>query len=68
VLDQDSRSPLIGATVVVVGSDPIIGSVTDLEGSFRLINVPVGRVTLKVSYVGYEDLVIPNLLIGSAKE
>jgi hypothetical protein len=68
VLDQDSRSPLIGATVVVEGSDPLIGSSTDLEGSFRLTNVPVGRVTLKVSYVGYEDLMIPNLLIGSAKE
>ncbi len=68
VLDQDSRSPLIGATVVVVGSDPLIGSATDLEGSFRLTNVPVGRVTLKVSYLGYEDQMIPNLLIGSAKE
>lgn len=68
ILDQDSQIPLIGATVIVIGSDPVIGSVTDMDGHFRLSNVPVGRVNLKVTYIGYEDRVIPNLLLGSAKE
>jgi hypothetical protein len=60
--------PLIGATVVVVGSTPLIGTTTDLEGRFRISGVPVGRVTLKISFIGYEDRTIPNLLVGSAKE
>ena len=68
IVDQDSQMPLIGATVVVVGSTPLIGTTTDLEGRFRISGVPVGRVTLKISFIGYEDRTIPNLLIGSAKE
>ncbi len=68
ILDQDSNSPLIGATVVVLGSDPLLGSITDIDGSFRITDVPIGRVTLKVSYIGYEDRIIPNLLINSSKE
>ncbi|MEP5610714.1 MAG: TonB-dependent receptor [Cyclobacteriaceae bacterium] len=68
ILDQDSKSPLIGATVVVVGSDPILGAVTDVDGSFKIADVPIGRVTLKVTYIGYEEKFIPNLLINSSKE
>ncbi len=68
ILDQDSQMPLIGATVVVVGSDPIMGGATDLEGRFRIQGVPVGRVTLKISSIGYEERTIPNLLLSSAKE
>lgn len=68
IVDQDSQMPLIGATVFVVGSNPIIGAVTDIDGHFRLSNVPIGRVTLKVTFMGYEERTIPNLLIGSAKE
>lgn len=68
IADQDSQMPLIGATVVVVGSDPILGAATDYDGNFRIDNVPIGRVTLKVTSIGYEDKTIPNLLISSAKE
>lgn len=68
VLDQDNQMPLIGATILVAGSDPIIGSTTDVNGNFRLTGVPIGRVTLKITFVGYEERIIPNLLIGSAKE
>jgi len=68
IVDQDSQAPLIGANILVVGSSPLIGSVTDTEGNFRLSAVPVGRVTLQVTYIGYETRTIPNLLVGSAKE
>lgn len=68
ILDQDSKSPLIGATVVVLGSNPILGGVTDAHGFFKITGVPIGRVNLKVSYIGYEDRMIPNLLVNSSKE
>lgn len=68
IVDQDSQMPLVGATVIVSGSNPVIGSVTDVNGNFRLTGVPIGRVTLKVTFMGYEERVIPNLLVGSAKE
>lgn len=68
IKDQDTEMPLIGATIMVLNSDPILGSITDLEGNFRIERVPVGRVTLKVTYVGYEEKLIPNLLVDAAKE
>jgi hypothetical protein len=68
VFDNDIQSALIGATIRVVDSTKTIGAVTDIEGEFRIENVPVGRVTLLIDYIGYEDRVISNLLVGSAKE
>jgi hypothetical protein len=32
VYDQDSHVPLIGATVVVLETDPIVGATTDVDG------------------------------------
>ncbi len=68
IIDQDSQAPLPGASVILVGSDPFIGTVTEGDGTFRLTGVPIGRVTLKVTFMGYEEKTIPNLLITSAKE
>ena len=48
VTDSDGE-PLIGVTVQVKGET--IGTVTDIDGAFLLMNVPTGAV-LQVSYVG----------------
>ncbi|WP_026461271.1 TonB-dependent receptor [Adhaeribacter aquaticus] len=66
--DSDSKSPLIGATVLILGSNPVIGTSTDLEGKFRLNNIPTGRITLQLSYLGYEPKAIPDIVVNSAKE
>lgn len=68
IIDRESEMPLIGATIQIVDSDPLIGNSTNLEGEFVLKDVPVGRHTLKVNFLGYEQLMLPNVLVGSAKE
>lgn len=68
VFDVESHEPLIGATVVVEGSDPLIGATTDMDGNFVLQGVSLGRNTLNVSYIGYESLVLPQVLVTSGKE
>ncbi|MEP5612640.1 MAG: TonB-dependent receptor [Cyclobacteriaceae bacterium] len=68
ITDQQSRTPLIGATVLVVGIEPPLGGVTDVEGYFRIDNVPIGRQTLNVSSIGYEAAVLSEILVGSGKE
>ena len=68
IYDQNTHEPLIGATVVVQNSDPVIGTTTDEKGQFSLPNLRLGRVTLEVSYIGYDSQTIPEILITSAKE
>lgn len=68
IMDQDSKSPVIGANIIVINSNPLLGSSTNADGQFRIEKVPVGRVSLKISCIGYEEKILPNLLINSAKE
>ncbi len=68
ILDQQSRSPVIGATVIVVGVEPLLGSNTDVNGYFKIPNVPIGRHTLTVRSVGYENANLSEILVGSGKE
>ncbi len=68
VRDIDSDYPVPGVHVVVVDSDPIIGFVTDFNGNYVLKKVPVGRVDLKFSFVGYKEIVLLNQLVDAGKE
>jgi hypothetical protein len=68
VFDIESNRPLIGATVVIMESSPIIGAATDLDGTFKLDKVPVGRHNIQISYVGYEPTVVSEVLVTSGKE
>jgi hypothetical protein len=68
VVDAQSGSILPGATVILVGSDPLKGANADLEGRFNLTSVPVGRHSVLVSFIGYANQLIPNILVTSGKE
>lgn len=67
VIDRDSKYPITGATVVVVDTGSVKGTATDEQGFFSL-QVPLGQLSLKVSYIGYNDELIKNLLVISGKE
>ncbi len=64
VRDKDTQETLIGVSVIVVGSDPIIGVVTDLEGKYKL-EIPVGSYNLEASYIGFASLKKFNIVVGT---
>ncbi|WP_375562920.1 TonB-dependent receptor domain-containing protein [Bernardetia sp. OM2101] len=64
VRDKDTQEPLIGVSVIVLESDPIIGVVTDLEGNYKL-EIPVGSYNLEASYVGFAPLKKFNIVVGT---
>jgi hypothetical protein len=68
VTDAITGSPLIGANVVLLNSNPIIGTTVDLNGNFELHNIPLGRQALQISYLGYRTQTIHNLLVTSGKQ
>ncbi|MFD0761209.1 carboxypeptidase-like regulatory domain-containing protein [Lutibacter aestuarii] len=68
IIDESSQEPLPFATVVIIGSNPILGSTSDVDGNFILENVPLGRYDLKISYIGYEPIIKPEVVVTSSKE
>lgn len=69
VIDKESNKPLEGVTVVVLKDSSVVnGTTTDESGSFRLEKIPVGRINIVASYIGYKRVFIPNVLISSGKE
>ena len=68
ITDQDTKSPIPGAHILVIGSDPVQGAVSDHQGQFIIEKVPVGRVSLQITSIGYNDQIVKNLMIISAKE
>lgn len=68
VVDQISQLAMPGATIMILNTDPLVGEITDEHGEFRMKNVPIGYYTLRVSFVGYKDLILPNIQVNSGKE
>ena len=68
VLDTDSQQPLIGVTLYIKDSNPLVGTITDFNGQFEFKELPVGRHTIVANYIGYEPFVLPHIMVGSGKE
>lgn len=57
VTSSEDNEPIIGATVVVVGSQ--VGTVTDIDGKYNLGRVPATAKALKVSLLGFKSKEVP---------
>ncbi len=68
VTDKESKTPLPGANVILLETEPLTGTVTDNDGNFRLEEVPVGRRSIQVSYVGYKPAIFQGIIVNSVKE
>ncbi|MDR0370943.1 MAG: TonB-dependent receptor [Prevotellaceae bacterium] len=68
VTDVASGQTLPSATVVILDSGTVIGTVADNNGNFRLDNLPVGRYAVQASSMGYEPAVFREIAVSPAKE
>jgi hypothetical protein len=69
IVEAEAQFPLPGASVVLTSDTTTLrGSVTDVDGNFKIEKVPVGRHSLKITFTGYEDIVLANIVVSSAKE
>ena len=66
VVDQQSKKGIEHASVIIEGMTG--GIVTDSNGAFIIYKVPVGRITIQVSHIGYEPLRLFNIVVESGKE
>ena len=68
VVDRESLQPLVSASVYILNTDPPLGAITDIDGSFRIEQVPLGRRSLVISSIGYEDAIVQEVVVGAGKE
>lgn len=65
VIDADSEEPIIGASVLIKGTN--IGTITDTNGKYELGNIPAGSKTLTISFVGMRTIEVPITTSKSQK-
>ena len=62
VTDTETGEPLIGASVRILEYN--LGSATDKDGYYYIINIEPGTYDLEAQYIGYESKVIKNISVS----
>jgi len=68
VVDKITQSPLPGATVMLLNHTPQLGTAADADGFFKLREVPLGKQSIVVNYIGYKPSTLPNITVNAGKE
>ena len=68
VIDKLSHTSLIGANVQIMNSVHKQGTIADVNGNYLLAGVAPGRYEIKISYLGYKNVLVPNVVVSSGKE
>jgi len=61
VKDENTKEPIPYADVIILNTE--IGTATDEDGNFYILNVPPGRYTVEVSCVGYQAKQIKDVIV-----
>jgi iron complex outermembrane recepter protein len=68
VTDEQDGEPLVGANVLLTADDGRSrGAGTDLNGVFEIRNLAAGTYSARISYVGYTDVRITEIIIVSGQ-
>ena len=63
IIDTESKQPLVGVNIYLSGT--AIGTASNGEGSYLIINVPAATYTVVVSYVGYKTIKMNDVVINA---
>ncbi len=61
IIDSHTGLPIVGATVLVVGTNR--GANTDLDGKFVIPRIAPGTYTLRISSIGFQTLEVKNVIV-----
>ena len=67
VVDLESQFALPGVNVQFVDADLKLGVATDINGGFKIEEVPLGRHQIRFTFIGYRPL-IQTIVVNSGKE
>ncbi|MEM9928367.1 MAG: TonB-dependent receptor [Bacteroidota bacterium] len=70
VFDEATDEPVEFATIVLLSADgnqQINGTITETDGSFKLTDVPTGKYQLKLSFIGYSEKLMNDVITTPKK-
>jgi len=65
VLDIETKTPLPGVSVFILGAE--MGTSSNVDGYFTVKKIPVGNYSLKFSLIGYESLIKTDIIVRSKR-
>lgn len=65
VVNQQTQEPLAAVNVLVLGTQ--VGASTSLDGKFSIQNVPIGTYELRASLVGFQTLIVSDVVVKVGK-
>jgi Ca-activated chloride channel family protein len=69
VITEETGEPVAFATVVLMQHEVIVtGTNTDFDGKFEMTGVVAGTYTLRVKYIGFQEVRIENIELLDGKE
>lgn len=68
IIDLDSEMPIAGATIILHRGSKIVGTTTDANGYYKLQDITIGRQSFKISFIGYNDVYLNEILVESGRE
>lgn len=66
VIDAVTRQPLIGANVIILGTN--FGAATDINGKYSIKNIPAEMYQLRASVIGYNNRVKTDVMVQPGKQ
>ncbi len=68
VVDKLTQMPIVGASVQVVNKAENFPATTDSKGNYLMTNLLPDRYYIKVSFIGYKDVLQSNIIVTAGKE
>ena len=68
VVDKITQVPITDAVIKLLENNANTAVSTDINGTFNLGKINIGKVSLSVSYIGYNTVLLNNLTLNAGKE
>jgi outer membrane receptor protein involved in Fe transport len=65
ITDSQTGEPLPGSNVTIIGT--MMGAAADAGGEYYILNIPPGRYELRASMIGYEAMVVTDVIVNAGR-